>query len=140
MVMVEAVEPFNLHPRTLYIYKVFEALLLWWMGICMYTYTYTVTTTISVATTGGRAITAGSRFQTMGDRFGKDYLVGGEVKSFTQDCMDISPLHYLMEEPTATACVGVLLDQDDSMKWRRQKKRASLSYIFIFSSRCQCSS
>ena len=108
------------------------------MGICKYTYTYTVTTTISVATSGGRALTAGSRFPTMGDRFGTDYLVGGEVKSFTQDCMDILPLHYLMEEPTA--CAGVLLDQDDSMKWRMQKKRASLSYNFIYSSRCQCSS
>jgi hypothetical protein len=49
----------------------------------------TVTTTISIAMANGRALTAGSRFPTMGDRFGTDYLVGGEVKSFTQDCMDI---------------------------------------------------
>lgn len=49
----------------------------------------TVTTTISIAMANGRALTAGSRFPTMGDRFGTDYLVGGEVKSFMQDCMDI---------------------------------------------------
>lgn len=41
-----------------------------------------------------------------------------------------------MEE--LTTCAGVLLDQDDSMKWRRQKKRALLSYNFIYFSRCQC--
>ena len=42
--LVEAVEPFKLHPTSiLYKFKVFEHLLLWWMGICMHTYLVTTT-------------------------------------------------------------------------------------------------
>ena len=40
--MVEAVEPFKLHPTSiLYKFRVFEHLLLWWMGIWMHTYMVT---------------------------------------------------------------------------------------------------
>ena len=40
--MVEAVEPFKLHPTfILYKFRVFEHLLLWWMGILMHTYMVT---------------------------------------------------------------------------------------------------
>ncbi len=42
--LVEAVEPFKLHPTSMsYIYKVFEHLKQLWMG--MWQHTYTVTTT-----------------------------------------------------------------------------------------------
>jgi len=108
--MFEAVEPFNFHPTSsLYIYKVFEHLLLWWMGIWMYT-----TTIASVGHDRIRVLTAGSRFPIIGDRFGTDNLAGGAVNSFT--CwMDGAQLHHLREEPMAHA--EVLLDQDGSMKW-----------------------
>ena len=42
--MVEAVYPFNLQPTSmLYISKVFDQLLLWWMGIWMHTHTINAT-------------------------------------------------------------------------------------------------
>jgi hypothetical protein len=42
--MVEAVEPFKLHPTSMsYIYKVFEHFKQLWMGIWQHTYTVTTT-------------------------------------------------------------------------------------------------
>jgi hypothetical protein len=42
--LVEAVEPFKLHPSyTSYIHKVFERLLRFWMGIWLHTHTATTT-------------------------------------------------------------------------------------------------
>jgi hypothetical protein len=42
--MVEAVEPFKLHPTSMsYIYKVFEHLQLLWMGIWLHTHNITTT-------------------------------------------------------------------------------------------------
>jgi hypothetical protein len=55
-------------------------------------------------------------------RFGTGNLAGGAVQVFTWDWMDVALLHYLRGESMAYA--GVLLYQDGSMKWRRQKKRA----------------
>jgi hypothetical protein len=38
-ILVEAVEPFNLHPMSMaYIYEVFEHLLRFWMGIWLHTH------------------------------------------------------------------------------------------------------
>jgi hypothetical protein len=55
-------------------------------------------------------------------RFGTGNVAGGVVKVFTWDWMGIALLHYLRGESTAYA--EILLDQDGSMKWHRQKKRA----------------
>jgi hypothetical protein len=42
--LVEAVEPFKLHPMSiLFIYEVFECLLRLWMGIWLHTHTITTT-------------------------------------------------------------------------------------------------
>jgi hypothetical protein len=44
--LVEAVEPFKLHPMSMsYIYEVFEHLLRLWMGIWLHTHTVTTTDT-----------------------------------------------------------------------------------------------
>jgi hypothetical protein len=43
-VLIEAVEPFKLHPMSMsYIHEVFEYLLRLWMGIWLHTYTVTTT-------------------------------------------------------------------------------------------------
>jgi hypothetical protein len=42
--LVEAVQPFKLHPINMsYIYEVFEHLLRYWMGIWLHTHTITTT-------------------------------------------------------------------------------------------------
>ena len=46
--MVEAVEPFKLHPTFMsYLYEVFEHLQLLWMGIWLHTHTVITTTDVS---------------------------------------------------------------------------------------------
>ena len=46
--MVEAVEPFKMHPTSMsYLYEVFEHLQLLWMGIWLYTHTVSTTTDVS---------------------------------------------------------------------------------------------
>ncbi len=48
LAMVEAVEPFKLHPTFMsYIYAVFEHLQLLWMGIWLHTHTVSTTTYVS---------------------------------------------------------------------------------------------
>ncbi len=45
--LIEAVEPFKLHPMSMsYIYEVFECLLIMWMGIWLHTHTITTTDAI----------------------------------------------------------------------------------------------
>jgi hypothetical protein len=86
---------------------------------------------VIVPMTGSRVLTA-----MMGERIGTGNPAGGTVNAVTWDWIDGAPLHHLMRE--STAYVGVLIDTDNSMKWRRQKKRACQSYKFIvYSSQCQ---
>jgi hypothetical protein len=54
-------------------------------------------------------------------RFGTGNMAGSATKVFTWDWMDAALSHYLRGKSTVYA--GVLLNQDGSMKWHRQKKR-----------------
>jgi hypothetical protein len=68
--MVEAVEPFKLHPMSmLYIYEVFEHLPRFWMGIWLHTYTIT-TTDASPDLERLAEILPDASVQTMPTRFG----------------------------------------------------------------------
>jgi hypothetical protein len=65
--------------------------------------------------------TVGGGFSMMGERCGTGNPAGGTVNASMWHWMDSAPQYHLNRESTAYA--GVLLDEDGSMKWHRQKKR-----------------
>ncbi len=84
--LVEAVEPFKLHPMSMaYMYEVFERLLRLWMGIWLYTHTVTTTYTSPDLWELGE-ILPGASVQTMPLRFDRG------CRSF-QTASDVHVIH-----------------------------------------------